>query len=53
MKIIPWDVWTAGVLAAAAILAMIFEPPAVFIAGYIFLSAYVVVQTINETRRDR
>ena len=47
-KAIPWDVWAAVTLAGATILAMIFEPgPAALIVGYIFLCAYIVVQTIN------
>jgi hypothetical protein len=53
LKSIPWDVWAAAVLAATAVLAMIFEPaPAMFIVGYILLCAYVVVETISGTQRD-
>ena len=45
---VPWDVWAAATLAGAVVLAMIFDAgPAALIVGYIFLCAYVVVQTIN------
>ena len=48
LKSIPWDVWAAAALALAAVLAMIFEPaPAALIVVYIFLCAYVIVETIN------
>jgi len=53
LKSIPWDVWGAAALAVATVLAMIFEPaPAAFIVAYIFLCAYVVVETISGSQRD-
>lgn len=47
-KFIPWDVWAAATLAVAAFLTMIFEPaPGMLIVVYIFLCAYIVVETIK------
>lgn len=48
LKVIPWDVWVAAVLAATVVLAMIFEPArAVFITVSILLCVYIVVKTIK------
>ena len=45
---IPWDVWAAATLAGAVVLAMIFEPgPAALIVAYIFVCAYIVVETMS------
>lgn len=47
-KVIPWDIWAAAILAVIVILAMIFDArPAVFIAVYISLCAYVVIETFT------
>lgn len=49
LKIFPWDIWVAAVLAFAVALAGIFGPtPAAFIVIYLGLCAYIVVQTIND-----
>ena len=47
-KSIPWDIWAAAAIAGTIALAMMFEPgPALFIVGYIFMCAYILVETIN------
>jgi hypothetical protein len=47
-KSIPWDVWAASALGIATVLAMIFGPaPAALIVVYIFMCAYIVVETIK------
>jgi hypothetical protein len=48
VKFIPWDIWVAAALALAVALAGVFGPiPVAFIAIFLGLCTYVVVQTIN------
>jgi hypothetical protein len=45
IKLITWDIWIAAALAVS--LAGIFDPvPVVFVAVFLALCAYVVVETI-------
>jgi hypothetical protein len=47
-RAIPWDVWVAAALAAAAMFAAIFEPArAIFIVIYVLLCAYIIVQIVR------
>jgi hypothetical protein len=47
-RAIPWDVWVAAALAAAAMLVAIFEPArAIFIVIYVLLCAYIIVQIVR------
>lgn len=48
LRLIPWDVLIAAALAIVAALAAIFEPaPIVFIAIYLAMCAYIVVETFS------
>jgi hypothetical protein len=48
LKLLPWDVWAAGALAAGVVLAAIFDPaPIVFIVIYLALCAYIIVETFS------
>ncbi len=50
---VPWDVWAAAALAVAVALAAVLDPgPAIFIAIYLGLCAYIAVQTFG-SERDR
>jgi hypothetical protein len=50
-RLIPWDVWIAATLAAVVAAVAFFDPgPAVFIALYLGLCAYVTVQTFGSER---
>jgi hypothetical protein len=45
---VPWDVWAAAALAVAVALTAFFDPaPAIFIAIYLGLCAYIAVQTFG------
>jgi|RhiMethySRZTD1v2_1073278.scaffolds.fasta_scaffold658577_2 hypothetical protein len=47
IKLITWDIWIAAALALAVALAGIFDPvPVIFVAIFLGLCAYVVVETI-------
>jgi hypothetical protein len=51
LKPIPWDVWVAAALAVAVALATFFDPgPAMFLAIYLGLCAYIAVQTFGNER---
>ena len=48
LRLIPRDVWVAAALAVAVCLAEFFDPaPTVFIAIYLGLCAYIVVETFS------
>ena len=48
VRLIPWDVWAAAVLAVVVGLAAIFDPaPAIFIVIFLGLCAYIAVQTFG------
>ena len=48
LKLVPWDVWVAAVLAGTVVLAMIFEPVrAMFITVCVLLCAYIIVKAIK------
>jgi hypothetical protein len=47
-KSIPWDIWAAAAIAGTIALAMMFEPGhAFFIAGYVVMCAYIIVETFS------
>jgi hypothetical protein len=47
IRLITWDIWIAAALALAVALAAIFDPaPVVFVAVFLALCAYVVVETV-------
>lgn len=47
-KKIPWDVWVAGYIAGAALLAEIFDSgAAIFILIYFALCAHIAAQTVG------
>lgn len=53
LKLLPWDIWAAAVLAAGVALAAIFEPaPAIFIVIYLGLCAYVVIKALRTERSE-
>ena len=48
LRSVPWDVWAAGALAVAVLVAAIFEPwPVVLVAIYLALCAYIVFATFT------
>jgi uncharacterized membrane protein HdeD (DUF308 family) len=48
-SLIPWDVRLAGFLMLLTGLAAFFDPgPALFVALYVMLCAYIVVSTFTE-----
>jgi uncharacterized membrane protein len=54
LRSIPWDVWAAAAIAVLVGLAAIFDPaPAIFIAIYLGLCAYIAAQTFgSESDRE-
>ncbi|HEX3338732.1 MAG TPA: hypothetical protein VHT68_06100 [Pseudolabrys sp.] len=51
LKSIPWDVWLAAAMAVAVALAALFDwGPAIVIAIYLGLCAYIAVQTFGSER---
>jgi hypothetical protein len=47
-KLIPWDVWVAGAMAAAIALFAIFDPaPAIFTGAGLAFVAYMVVEILD------
>ena len=51
LKLLPWDVWAAGALAVAVVLAAIFDPaPAIFLIACLVLCAYIVVKTFSRSK---
>jgi hypothetical protein len=52
LRLIPWDVWVAAALAVGVTLAAIFDPaPVIFIAIFLGLCAYIVLQTVSSELR--
>ncbi|HEY7228990.1 MAG TPA: hypothetical protein VH558_01330 [Pseudolabrys sp.] len=48
LRLIPWDVWIAAALAVGVTLAAIFDPaPVIFIAVYLGLCAYIILETVS------
>ena len=53
LKSVPWDVWIATLLALAVGLVAFFDwGPAVFIAIYLALCAYIAIQTFGPSATD-
>jgi ABC-type transport system involved in cytochrome bd biosynthesis fused ATPase/permease subunit len=51
LRSIPWDVWIAATLAVVVAIVAFFDPgPAVFIALYLGLCAYIAAQTFGNER---
>ncbi len=48
LKLIPWDVWIAFAIVIVDVLAAIFKlAPALFIAIYVALCAYIIIETFR------
>jgi hypothetical protein len=51
LKSIPWHVWAGAAVATAAVFVTAFDPsPLLFIAAFIALCAYIVID-MNERRK--
>ncbi len=49
LKSIPWDVWVAVAIVIVDVLAAIFKvAPALFIATYVALCGYIIVETFRD-----
>jgi MFS superfamily sulfate permease-like transporter len=52
LKLIPRDVWVAAALVIVVCLLEFFDPePAIFVAVYLALCAYIVVQTFSSENK--
>lgn len=54
LRLIPWDVWIAAAVAVLVCLVAILDlAPAIFIAVYLALCAYIVVETFGDEAGER
>ena len=54
IALVPWDVWAAVVLAIVVALVATFGPSAaVFIAVYVSMCVYVVIETFGSSTHPR
>jgi len=52
LKVVPWDVWVAGSLAVAVVIAMSGFGLPIFSAIYFSICAYITLQTIAQELDD-
>ena len=52
LKVVPWDVWVAGSLAVAVVIAMSGFGLPIFSAIYFSICAYITLETIAQELDD-